>query len=206
MLRREDQQPVLIDFGAARSLRENASKTAMFTRRYAALEQFVSPIVRKQPGLKEGPWSDLYSLSVVLYEMVTRVPPHLDAEERLEAFLKTGEDPYVPVAEMTAKQGITAKYSAGLMSLIDRGCALFPKDRPQDTRAYCDVLGEPLPKVVTQTGPHRKPKTSAPVQKLAKLVHAPVQRRFGTLSGPVAMVLVILALALVSVFYGVMSQ
>ncbi|MEM9270267.1 MAG: protein kinase, partial [Pseudomonadota bacterium] len=206
MLRREDQQPVLIDFGAARPLRENASQTAMFTRRYAALEQFVGPVVRKQPGLKEGPWSDLFSLSVLLYEMVTRVPPHLDAEERLKAHLETGKDPYVPVAEMISKQGITANYSPQLMTLIDRGCALFPKDRPKDTRAYCDILGEPLPKVVTGPRSARNTTGGDPAQKIASLVKEPVRRSFGKLSGSLAMVLLILALALVSVFYGVMSQ
>lgn len=145
MLHSEDQEPVLIDFGAARSVRETAEQTGMFTRGYAALEQFVSSVVRAQPSLSEGPWSDLYSLSVVLYEMVARVPPHLDAEERLKAFLETGEDPYVPVADMITKQGIEARYSPDLLRLIDRGCALFPKDRPRDGARYLRIIGERVP-------------------------------------------------------------
>ena len=57
--------PTLIDFGASRASMADrtAAMTAIFTPRYAAAEQLTSD--------KQGPWTDIYSLSATLYHAIT---------------------------------------------------------------------------------------------------------------------------------------
>jgi len=69
---RRDGQPVLIDFGAARPYGRRQNDPAMYTRKYAPLELFPLEQLPKRMLLREGPWSDIFSLSVMLYEMLTR--------------------------------------------------------------------------------------------------------------------------------------
>ena len=68
--------PTLIDFGASRASMagRTAAMTAVFTPRYAAAEQHTSD--------EQGPWTDIYGLSVTLYCAVAgRTPP--SAVERI---------------------------------------------------------------------------------------------------------------------------
>ncbi|GFE64088.1 serine/threonine protein kinase [Litoreibacter roseus] len=140
---RRDGQPVLIDFGAARPYGKAAGDALMFTRKYAAIEQFPSEGLRLRRRLREGPWSDLYSLSVMLYEMVARrVPP--DAMTRMEAVQQGKKDPYVPVAAMLQRNKTRDKYSDRLLEMIDFGCALLPENRPANATAYCRIYTEKL--------------------------------------------------------------
>ncbi|MEM7472695.1 MAG: serine/threonine-protein kinase [Pseudomonadota bacterium] len=136
---RRNGQPVLIDFGAARPYGKRTNDPAMFTRKYAPIELF--PTDQQPPGskLREGPWSDLYSLSVMLYEMVSRRAPP-DAKSRLKSYLEKGHDTYMPVAEAISASGGHAGYSKRLFEMIDYGCALLPEDRPADALAYCRIF------------------------------------------------------------------
>jgi serine/threonine protein kinase len=68
----EDGRPVLLDFGAARHVISDRTQalTAILKPNYAPIEQYA-----EIPGLKQGPWTDLYALGAVVYAALTSRPP-----------------------------------------------------------------------------------------------------------------------------------
>src|SRR5689334_5408433 len=64
-----EEHPTLIDFGASRAsiIGRTTALTAIFTPRYAAVEQFTSDT--------QGPWTDIYGLSATLYHAITGDAP-----------------------------------------------------------------------------------------------------------------------------------
>ena len=204
---RRNGSPVLIDFGAARLYGNKGDGTVMFTRKYAPIEQF--PANENRSGrsiLVEGPWSDLYSLSVLLYEMVSRrVPP--DAETRMNAWNATGRDPYVPIVQRVGNRQVGGnRYSPELLQLIDKGCALFPKDRPQNAQQYRSILlgNRPSPPSTARSSAQQSHRIfdvaeTSPAVFPGKPVNPPKNERK---RGALTMGLIILALALVATGYG----
>lgn len=138
MIRRSGD-PVLIDFGAARRLSRRGEHDKIFTRTYAAIEQFPPELTAFGRSFEEGSWSDLYSLSVVLYELIAQeLPP--DARTRAEAVLSGRGDPYVPLADKIAGTARADKYRQETLSAVDSGLGLMPATRPQSARAYAELL------------------------------------------------------------------
>ena len=135
MVRRSDGQPILIDFGAARELRGQVQDAVMYTPSYAAYEQVPKKAGGPTRKMPEGPWTDIFSLCVVLYVMMTgQKPPN--AVERGAALRKGLPDPYVPVDQ---KSG--GRYSEVLCNLVDSGCQLEPRSRPQSADRVLSLLG-----------------------------------------------------------------
>jgi serine/threonine protein kinase len=114
--------PTLIDFGASRAAMADrtAAMTAIFTPRYAAAEQLTSD--------KQGPWTDIYSVSATLYHSITGHAPPSSLERALN-------DTYEPLAGLSL-----AGFSAGTLPGLDAGLALRAKDRPQSIAVWRDVL------------------------------------------------------------------
>ena len=112
--------PTLIDFGASRAAMADrtAALTAIFTPRYAAAEQLTSD--------KQGPWTDIYSLSATLYHAITGRPPPSSLERALN-------DTYEPLTGLSL-----AGFSASTLQRIDAGLALRSKDRPQSIAIWRD--------------------------------------------------------------------
>src|SRR6267154_6197175 len=144
--------PTLIDFGASREAMADrtAALTAIFTPRYAAAEQLTSD--------KQGPWTDIYSVSATLYHSITgRAPP-----SSLERALN---DTYAPLAGLSL-----AGFSAGTLPGIDAGLALRAKDRPQSIAVWRDVLSSTDASdgdatVVRRVKPGAAPKPPVPAPK-----------------------------------------
>jgi serine/threonine protein kinase len=144
--------PTLIDFGASRAAMADrtAAMTAIFTPRYAAAEQLTSD--------KQGPWTDIYSVSATLYHSITgRAPP-----SSLERALN---DTYEPLAGLSL-----AGFSAGTLPGIDAGLALRAKDRPQSIAVWRDVLSSTDASdgdatVVRRVKPGAVPKPPGPAPK-----------------------------------------
>src|SRR5260221_13022650 len=68
ILLQDDGTPVLLDFGAARQVIADRTQTltSILKPSFAPIEQY------SQSGeLRQGPWTDLYSLGAVMYFMVT---------------------------------------------------------------------------------------------------------------------------------------
>ncbi|WP_444455392.1 serine/threonine protein kinase [Rhodobacter capsulatus] len=134
IVRRRDGQPILIDFGASRHVR-TASEIVAYTPSFAALEQIPRSLRRTDGHYKEGPWTDLFSLSMVAYAMMSGHKA-ASAETRITEIVAGRPDPYVPVAQKCGES-----YSKDLCDLIDFGCALEPLKRPATAREFLKRLG-----------------------------------------------------------------
>jgi serine/threonine protein kinase len=110
--------PTLIDFGASRASMagRTTAMTAVFTPRYAAAEQHTSD--------EQGPWTDIYGLSVTLYCAVAGRPPPSAVERILN-------DRYQPLAELKP-----AGFPHEILRGIDSGLAVRAADRPQSIAAW----------------------------------------------------------------------
>ena len=132
---RRSGEPVLIDFGAARNLTRKGQKDIILTRRYAALEQFPEEMSGFNRSFDEGPWSDIYSLSVVLHELI-RKSELPDAATRAQAVLASNADPYPPLVGSEFE----GHYPNYLLETIDHGCALMPRARIRNAQSFAKRL------------------------------------------------------------------
>jgi len=121
----DDNRPVLIDFGSARFEAAEATSTSVtfHTPPYAAVEQYVKTYA-------QGPWTDIYALSVVLYECVTGEKPP-EVLERLHGGLGT------PLAD-----GTWPGFSKRFLQAVDAGMTIRPSERPQSIREWLDLFGK----------------------------------------------------------------
>ena len=83
----------LIDFGNARSFMSANPLTKIIKTRFAPVEQFSDDKGR------QGPWTDIYSLSVTLYYALSGILPP-PASERLIGVKTQGQDPVRPLESL----------------------------------------------------------------------------------------------------------
>ncbi len=127
-----DERPVLLDFGAARRVVSDMTHalTVILKPGYAPIEQYADT-----PGMKQGPWTDVYALAAVMYFMILkRKPP--------AAVSRLMEDGYVPLMRSEA----AARYSPQLLQGIDWCLSVRAGDRPQSIaamRAALDAVATP---------------------------------------------------------------
>ena len=121
---RDENTPVLIDFGAAYAL------TAEHSRTVAAFEMpGFSPIEQYSvSGQNYGPWTDLYAVGAVLYRAMTELVP-VGALTRIE------RDELAPVGGVAKR-----KYSKQLTGAVDWALKLRAADRPQSIAQWRRVL------------------------------------------------------------------
>ncbi|MBT5229312.1 MAG: serine/threonine protein kinase, partial [Methylococcales bacterium] len=93
-IRAHDNSPVLLDFGSARHAlhQKTQDMTTLLTVGYAPIEQYSTN------GTRQGPWTDIYSLAAVCYELVTGNRP-MESTIRSETKMRTGSDPLPLAAE-----------------------------------------------------------------------------------------------------------
>ena len=112
-VRRADETPVLLDFGAARQAlgRKSKSLTAVASAGYSPPEQYESE------G-EQGPWTDIYALSALCYRAITGKAP-MEAPRRQSSLLAVGE--LGPAAEHVWR---AARLRAGYSAVVPGGGGL----------------------------------------------------------------------------------
>jgi hypothetical protein len=107
---------LLLDFGAARRVisEQTQALTVILKPGYAPVEQYA-----EIPGMKQGPWTDVYALAAVLYfAIVGRTPP--------PSVGRILNDTYQPLVESAA-----GRFSERFLGAIDRALAVRPEHRTQ---------------------------------------------------------------------------
>jgi serine/threonine-protein kinase len=156
---REDRA-VLTDFGLARSVAGSdltASGTIVGTPHYITPEQV--------SGGEVGPWTDLYALGVVAYEMLTgQFPFEADPLTALLFQVLWAAPPPIEVP--------TAAHPEALNNVIQRALAKEPTDRYPSGAAFVDALrqalvekGEAAP-AAAPGRPARRPSRPRPADRL----------------------------------------
>jgi len=146
---RENGTPVLLDFGSARLAAGRASKnlTAIVSPGYAPLEQYSA-------DGNQGPWSDIYALSGVVYRAVTGENPP-DVVKRMKA-------DSVPAALAAAR----TRFSERFLKAVEWGMMLDEKMRPQSVAEWRELFTGRMPMTALSRGvpaaPTRRVSTAAP--------------------------------------------
>ena len=137
-VRRSDETPVLLDFGAARQAlgRKSKSMTAIASAGYSPPEQYESQGA-------QGAWTDIYALAALCYRAVTGNTP-MEAPRRQSQLLRSQVDPLPRLAE-TALPG----YSQAFLEAVDWGLRVIETERPQSLEEWLaqlqDAEAEALP-------------------------------------------------------------
>ncbi|MBY0558220.1 protein kinase [Hyphomicrobium sp.] len=128
---RNNGDPVLIDFGAARSDIAAHSKTktvsALVKPGYSPYEQYA------ETSRQQGAWTDIYAFAATLYHAVTGKRP-ADSPSRM---LK---DEMIPVREAAL-----GGYRATFLDAIQQALSLTPDGRPQSVAEWRGALLAPEP-------------------------------------------------------------
>ena len=122
--------PVLLDFGAARNSLVDAgdASTIILKPGFAPIEQYAGD----QTAAPEGPWTDIYALSAVAFQLITGDMPTASVARIMN-------DPLVPLARREI-----AGFSRGLLRAIDQGMAVRPEDRPRSAADFEYLLLNPV--------------------------------------------------------------
>ncbi len=132
------QRPLLLDFGAARRVIGDMTQalTVILKPGYAPVEQYA-----EIPGMKQGPWTDLYALGGVAHLAVRgRTPP--------PSLGRLVNDSYEPLAGSELAQ----RYSPALLAAIDHSLTVRPEQRTQTVAQLKAELGLPPPPTPSHAG------------------------------------------------------
>lgn len=176
--------PVLLDFGAARAaVGQNADQvTTLLTPGYAPVEV--------EAAGQLGPWTDIYSLGVVVYKMLKgKIPPK--SSERLR---NDSLEPLVGDLELR-------HFPKSMLKAVDWMLELQEKERPQSVEELLPVIWKDVDyaqsSAITRRPPTRKDRKSREKDKSRTFVTG-TRRRTGidlTTRHKIALLLAIILLA-----------
>jgi hypothetical protein len=120
------QRPLLLDFGAARRVIGDMTQalTVILKPGYAPVEQYA-----EVPGMKQGPWTDVYALAALVYNAITGKTPPTSVGRLMS-------DNYQPLAEVAR-----GRYSDHFLQAIDRALKVKPDERTPNIAALRADLG-----------------------------------------------------------------
>jgi serine/threonine protein kinase len=118
-------KPVLLDLGAARRVLGGAEQalTVILKPGYAPIEQYT-----ETSHLKQGPWTDIYALSAVIYRAIGGT--HLPA-----AVARLVHDDMVSPLVVGQR-----RYSESFLRAVQQGLAIQPGQRPQSVAEFRALL------------------------------------------------------------------
>ena len=137
-----DGRPVLLDLGAARRVIGDATQTltAILKPAYAPIEQYA-----EIGGVRQGPWTDLYSLGATLHFLLLGRPP-------APATARTISDEQPPLAAQTLP-GVSVAFA----QVVDWMLSPRPDARPRSVAmvrdAFDGLLSPPVRAVVEPVAP-----------------------------------------------------
>jgi hypothetical protein len=130
--------PVLLDLGAARhAITDHSHRlTAVLKVNYAPIEQYND----EGNDLRQGPWSDLYSVGAVVHGCLCNDTP-------LPATLRAIRDRMVPFPRVarTVRKQFGVDYSPPFIAAISQALALQPQDRPQSIDEFLAAMEMAVP-------------------------------------------------------------
>ena len=152
-----DNTLTLIDFGAARtfSRSDDDNLTVILKRGYAPEEQYHS-------NSRQGPWTDLYAVCAVMYQMLTGILPQ-------EASARAEEDHLTPISRI---EGLSL--SPSTCAAREKGLQMDPMERYPDIGALMKVL-YPAKKEKTQEITDNSPKETHEMDASEKNAERPKQ-------------------------------
>lgn len=129
---RENNTPVLIDFGSARqtSQQQTGEMTSLVSQGYTPLEQYSSNYG------EQGPWTDIYALAATLYQGVSGSKP-AESLSRSACLLRAKPDVVLPL-----NTNEYPGYSQVFLDAIYTGLAIQPEERPADLYAWGECFDE----------------------------------------------------------------
>ena len=147
-VRRSDESPVLLDFGAARQALGGRSKslTAIASAGYSPPEQYES-------AGGQGPWTDVYALCATCYRAITGEAP-VDAPSRIGRIARGAQDPLPGLSTADAARG----YSDAFLRAVERGLRVIDAERPRSLDEFEDAIeGGGAPEADAPSEPAPKP-------------------------------------------------
>ena len=186
ILLKGSQRPLLLDFGAARRVIGDMTQalTVILKPGYAPVEQYA-----EVPGMKQGPWTDVYALAAVVYYAITGKTPPTSVGRLMN-------DNYVPMTQVGA-----GRYSPAFLAAIDRALIVKPEERTQsidDLRADLGMAPSDIDSGKAGRAAGRRPWPAAfrPARRLAR------KSRAGLFAGIGAVLLLVVAGGLYFAFSG----
>ena len=142
-VRRSDESPVLLDFGAARQALGHRSRslTGVITAGYSPPEQYES-------DGNQGPWTDVYALSALCSKAITGTTPVDVLDRQREVFRHRRADPLPRLAD-NPPEG----YSRSFLEAVDWGLRLSEEDRPQTLDEWVARLESPAASTSDRVAP-----------------------------------------------------
>jgi len=129
-------RPVLMDFGIAKLITSDAKITQ--TGHLIGTPAYMAP--EQSKALEVGPPTDIYALSVVLFEMLTGHTP-FEADTPMAVVLKSLSDP------MPMPRSFNANISEELQGVILKGTAKDMKDRYQSAMEFSAALDRAMDRI-----------------------------------------------------------
>ena len=129
-------RPVLMDFGIAKLITSDAKVTQ--TGHLIGTPAYMAP--EQSKALEVGPPTDIYALSVVLFEMLTGHTP-FEADTPMAVVLKSLSDP------MPMPRSFNARISEELQGVILKGTAKEMTDRYQSAMEFIAALDRAMDRI-----------------------------------------------------------
>ncbi|MBN9430798.1 MAG: serine/threonine protein kinase [Burkholderiales bacterium] len=125
-----DGKALLLDFGAARRVIGDSEQalTVMLKPGYAPIEQYAD-----DPAFRQGPWTDIYALSAVLYFAASGKLPTAAASRVMH-------DAVPPLSALQPPG-----YDNAFLEAIDKGLSIRPENRPRTIAEFRALLFRDLP-------------------------------------------------------------